>query len=143
MGVEHTALNYNNLIKNLSNCCLTVSNCGSCKQSNCLIGYSKKCVTNCLKDKVTYVMDGQVNIPYVDGKIYDKHDLIDATADVLKQCKNCDKEHFDNCLINILRNCYEILLLGEIQEYKGSTLLYLNDVKKLDENIAEELLKRL
>lgn len=143
MGIEHKEVNFNNLIKNLGTCCLTESSCGTCKQGSCLIGYSKNCVTNCLKEGVTYVMDGQANIPYVDSKVYDKYDLIDAIADVLRQCKSCDKNHFENCLINVLRNCYEILLLGEIQEYKGSTLLYLNDIKSVDEEIAQEILKRL
>lgn len=143
MGIEHSEVNYNNLINNLGNCCLTESICGTCKEGECLIGYGKKCVVNCLKEGVTYIIDGQANIPYIDGKVYDISDLIDATADVLKQCKNCDKNHFDNCLINVLRNCYEILLLGEMQEYKGSNLLYLDDIKSVDEKIAKELLKRL
>ena len=143
MGIQHSEVNYDNLINNLGNCCLTEERCGTCKQSNCLIGYSKKCVISCLKSSVTYVIDGQANIPTIDGKVYDKHNLIDATADVLKQCKNCNKDHFDNCLINVLRNCYEVLLFGEKQDYNGSNLLYLNDIKSLDEEIAEELLKRL
>ena len=143
MGIQHSEVNYNNLMNNLGGCCLTEARCGTCKQSNCLIGYSKKCVTSCLKEGVTYVIDGQDNIPSIDGKVYDKHNLIDGIADLLKQCKSCNKNHFDNCLINVLRNCYEILLLGEKQGYKGSTLLYLNDLKDVNEEIVEELLKRL
>jgi len=38
----------------------------------CLIGYSKICITNSLKGKVTYVLDGQENIPLADGKIANK-----------------------------------------------------------------------
>lgn len=143
MGIQYNEVDFNSLIKHVGKSCLTEGVCGTCKQKKCLIGYSKACITNCLKDKVTYVIDGQENIPYVDGKIYDKHDLIDGIADLLRQCKSCDKDHFDNCMINVLRNCYEVLLFGEIQSYKGSTLLYLNDIKAVDKDVADELLKRL
>lgn len=143
MGILFNEVNYNNLIKNVGESCLTTASCGTCKMNKCLIGYSKICITNSLKGKVTYVLDGQENIPLADGKIYDKGHLTDAIADLLKQCKSCDKDHFENCLINVLRNCYEILLFGDIQPYKGSTLLYLNDIKNLNSDLSREILSKL
>ncbi|MGL4107754.1 hypothetical protein [Clostridium sp. LP20] len=143
MGILSTEVNYNSLLNNLGKCCLTTDSCKTCKGKACLIGYSKACVTSCIKDSVTYVMDGQKNIPMADGKLYDSHDLIDGIADLLKQCKNCDKDHFDNCLINVMRNCYEVLLLGDIQEYKGSSLLYLSAIKDVDSEISGEIMSRL
>lgn len=130
-------------MKNVGNSCLTTDSCGTCKLKTCLIGYSKICIANSLKEKVTYVIDGQANIPLADGKIYDKSYLTDSIADLLKQCKNCDKDHFENCLVNVLRNCYEILLFGDIQPYKGSTLLYLNHIKSLNSNLSTEIFSKL
>lgn len=143
MAVLYNEVNFNKLINSLGKCCLTENACGSCKKSKCLIGYSKECLIGCLKNQVTYVMDGQANIPLADGKVYDNHDLVDAISDTLMQCKNCKENHFENCIINVLRNCYEILLFGEIQEYKGSTLLYINDIRNENEDIANEVFKRL
>ena len=143
MGILSTEVNYNSLLKNLGESCLTTDSCGTCKGKACLIGYSKACVTSCIKDGVTYIMDGQANIPMADGKVYDHHYLVDGIVDLLKQCKNCDKDHFDNCLINVMRNCYEVLLLGDIQEYKGSSLLYVNSLRDVDSKISEEILGRL
>lgn len=143
MAILYNEVNYNNLIKNVGESCLSIASCGECKLDKCLIGYSKICITNSLKDKVTYVMDGQSNIPSSDGKIYDRGHLTDSISDLLKQCKSCDKDHFENCLINVLRNCYEILLFGDIQPYKGSTLLYLNNIKNVNSDIANEILSKI
>lgn len=143
MGILNSEVDYNTLITNLGSTCLTVDACGTCKGEKCLVGYGKKCVTNCLKDKVTYVMNGQDNLPSIDGKMYDHEYLTDGITDLLKQCKNCDKDHFDNCLINVLRNCYEILLFGEIQNYPGSTLIYLNNIKEVNAEVANAIFRKM
>ncbi|MBU5456010.1 hypothetical protein [Caproiciproducens sp. MSJ-32] len=57
-----------------------------------------------------------------------------------KSLKNIVK--FNNCIVNILRSCYEVILLGEEKDYKGSALLYINDLKETNPEIADELFKR-
>ncbi|MEG0295212.1 MAG: hypothetical protein RR620_00755 [Clostridium sp.] len=143
MAISYNEINFNNLIGKVGTCCLTEDVCGTCKKSDCLIGYSKECVSGCLRNKVAYVMDGQERIPLADGKIYEKEDLVDAISDTLIQCKSCKEEHFDNCIINVLRNCYEVLLFGDIKEFKGSTFLYLTQVKENNEALATEIFQRI
>lgn len=61
-------------------------------------------------NKVTYVMDGMKNIPVTDVRIYDKGNIANGIVDILKTCKNCKENHFENCIVNILRSCYEVVL---------------------------------
>ncbi len=136
MGNSNGELNFNDLITNLGRCCLTKGVCGECSKEKCLIGYSKESVTNCIKNNVTYVMNGSANIPINDTKLYDAEGLIIAIADTLKQCKGCKENHYDNCIINVLRSCYEVGLFGEIQDYKGSALVYLNMIKDINPDLA-------
>ncbi|MBD5593422.1 hypothetical protein HYI10_19405, partial [Clostridium botulinum] len=74
-----------------------------------------------------------------DTKLYDKDYVITAIADILKRCKSCQENHYDNCIINVLRNCYEISLFGEGQEYQGSAFMYLNGLKSVNEEIADKI----
>lgn len=43
---------------------------------------------------------------------------------ILKECKDCKEDHVENCIINAIRNCYEVGLFGDVQPYGGSTLQY-------------------
>lgn len=141
MGVMSSEVDFNLLLNDLGECCLQLDNCVNCSKENCIIGYAKECVKGCLKDDVTYVMDGCNNIPLHDSKIFDTELLVHAIANILKQCKSCKEDHYENCLINVMRSCYEICLLGEAQKYKGSTFTYLNDIKAVKEEIADKIIQ--
>lgn len=140
MGVMSNEVNFDLLLSDLAECCLQ-GNCPECKKSKCLIGYIKESVKGCLKDNVTYVMDGCENIPLEDSKIFEKETLINAIVNILKQCKSCKEDHYSNCLINVMRSSYEVCLFGEVQEYKGSTLTYLNDISKVNPEIAKAIME--
>ncbi|WP_315118919.1 hypothetical protein [uncultured Clostridium sp.] len=142
MGILANEINFDSLITNLGNCCLTEEKCKSCSKDGCLIAYSKEGVKNCLKNSVSYVENGCENIPLVDTKVYDENNLIIAIADILNQCRSCRENHFDNCVINVLRNCYEVALVGEVQRYKGSTLIYLSDIKNLNPEIGAKIMDK-
>ena len=139
MGISNNEINYESLIKHLGNCCLTEEACGSCKKEKCLIGYSRSSIASCLNHKVTYVIDGYKNLPSADTKLYSNNELIEGIADILHQCRSCSENHFDNCIINILRSSYEILIFGEPIEYKGSSLLYFVDAKSKNKELAEKI----
>ena len=47
-------------------------------------------------------------------------------------------EHTENCIINVIRNCYEVGLFGDVQAFEGSVLQYLMFVKN---NFPEKSLK--
>lgn len=136
MGILNSEMKYQEVINDLDNCCLTEQHCGSCDMDGCIIGYAKKCAMACREEGVTYVDEGSEKIPF-DTKIYDEEAAVAGIAHILKQCKSCDTSHFDNCIINIIRNCYEISLFGEVQGYKGSAFQYLNQIHNLKPEIAK------
>jgi len=129
------------LIKEIGNCCLGEESCGKCEKENCLIGYCKKCLLTVIKQKDDFIDGGTENIPYSDVKIYDNEVLVDAIGFLLNQCRNCNLYHDKDCIINIIRECLEIILFGDSQEYKGSVLIYLNDVKSVNNEMADKILK--
>ncbi len=51
-------------------------------------------------------------------------------AHILKECKDCKEDHVENCIINVIRNCYEVGLFGDVLSYEGSALQYLMKVKE-------------
>lgn len=140
MGILNTEINYDKILNDLSACCLTEEHCGSCEKSSCIVGYAQNCLTKCFKDNVTYVQDGSDNIPFTDFKVYNSDDFEQGIAQILKQCRSCTYNHFDNCIINIIRNCYEIGLFGEIQPYEGSNFRYLNQIHNSHPEIAERII---
>ncbi|AWZ48527.1 hypothetical protein C3495_06720 [Clostridiaceae bacterium 14S0207] len=142
MGIANNEINFNSIIKNLGNSCLTEERCNTCNKEKCLIGYSKKCINGCFKNDVTYVESGFENIPSIDTKIYEQQDIIAGISDILKQCRSCKENHYDNCIINVLRSCYEIILFGEHQEYSGSALVYLNKIKDINEEIGDKIFQQ-
>lgn len=142
MGVSFKELNFSRLVDKLQPCCLSERECGVCERASCLVGYGTECIKSCMINKVTYVQGGYDNIPITDTRVYDKEYITDAVVDILKTCKNCKESHFDNCIVNILRSCYEVILFGEEKEYKGSALVYLNDLKEGNPEMSEKLFEK-
>lgn len=122
MAVSFDKLNTGVILKDLGSACLK---CPNCEKSDCLIGYGKQCITNCVTQNITYVEDGFANIPMGDFKKYDEETLINGIANILQLCGSCKENHFENCIINILRSCYELELFGETQEYNGDAIEYI------------------
>jgi len=141
MGILNSEMNYDQIIADLSKCCLTKEHCGTCDKPSCIVGYAQNCLMGCFKEGVTYVTDGTDNIPYTDFKIYREEDFEEGIAHILKQCRSCTYEHFDNCLISVLRNCYEIGLFGEAQPYDGSNFRYLNQINTSHPEIASRIIE--
>ncbi|MSS64206.1 hypothetical protein [Velocimicrobium porci] len=125
MGIMYEELDDEIALKDLTNVCLTENICVECIKEDCLVGYAKKCLTNCLKDRVTYVENGVENIPIGDTKVYYEEDMATGIANILKICRSCGELHFENCIINVIRSCYEVALFGEEREYHGSAFAYL------------------
>lgn len=122
-------LNANLIDKDLENCCRGEDLCGECQSTHCIIGYAKRCIENYKKTPKKNVPSGIHNIPTMDVKLFDEVELETAIAHILKECKDCKEEHTENCIINVIRSCYEVGLLGDIQTYEGSSLQYLMFLK--------------
>lgn len=62
------------------------------------------------------------------------HYFYTASLHLLEYCssynrKDCKEDHVEDCIINVIRNCYEVGLFGEVQPYEGSALQYLMRLK--------------
>ncbi|MTI48793.1 MAG: hypothetical protein FH761_13195 [Firmicutes bacterium] len=118
-------INYDLLIKDLSNCCLKDSYCQSCQGEKCLIGYSQKQLIDSLKSREEFLEGVLDELPLYDVKNYDEETILKSIGNLLKQCRNCKTYHDEDCIINIVRSALEIAILGESHEYEGSVLMYL------------------
>lgn len=134
-----TTFEYDGLIRNIGQCCLTEEQCGTCEKEHCLIGYCKECILTCLKNRDNFITGGMTNLPVEDTKIYDTDKVAHGIGYLLNQCRNCNLYHDEECLLNVIRSSLEIILFGEVIEYMGSTLLYLNDIKDKNPEIAQKV----
>lgn len=135
-----SSIDYEQLITEIGNCCLGEETCGGCENRKCLIGYCKECLLTALKQSDDFIDGGTEEIPNSDVKIYDNEVLIDTIGFLLNQCRNCNLYHDEDCIINIVRQCLEIILFGDTLEYKGSVLIYLADIKSVNSDIADKIL---
>lgn len=111
----------------LQSCCKT---CDQCQKENCTIGYAKECIKEYQRAPKKEVEDGVRRVPTMDFKVFDETELENAIAHILKECKDCKEDHVEDCIINVIRNCYEVGLLGDVQSYEGSALQYLMNLKQ-------------
>lgn len=127
--VHKKGLNAELVANDLENCCRTEGVCGQCQNNACIIGYAKQCIINYKKEPKKEVPNGMEQIPTTDFKVFDETEMETAIAHILKECKDCKEDHTEDCIINVIRSCYEVGLLGDVQPYEGSTLQYLMHLK--------------
>ena len=130
MGEAHKKGFNDKLVENdLENCCRNEAVCGQCQKSGCIIGYAKQCVKEYQNEPKKEVPDGTERIPTTDCKVFEQIDLEIGIAHILKECKDCREDHVENCIINVIRGCYEVGLFGDVQPYEGSALQYVMRLK--------------
>ena len=130
MAEEHKkGLNAELIGNDLEHCCRGEDACGQCQGNLCTIGFAKLCIQEYKKAPKKEVPGGADNIPTMDFKVFDETELETAIAHILKECKDCKEDHTEDCIINVIRNCYEVGLLGDIHPYEGSSLQYLMYLK--------------
>ncbi len=129
-------INYDLLIRDLSNCCLKDVYCESCQGDKCLIGYAKNRVVYSLKENEEFIDDGLDQLPLYDVKTYDEETVLRSIGNILKQCRNCKAYHDEDCIINIVRSALEIIIFGESHDYEGSVLMYLASISNGDQEAA-------
>lgn len=127
--VHKKGLNAELIWKDLEDCCRGEALCGKCQNAACTVGFAKECIENYTKAPRKEVPDGTDRIPTMDFKVFDEAKLGKAIAHILKECKDCREDHTENCIINVIRNCYEVSMLGDVQNYEGSSLQYLMFLK--------------
>lgn len=143
--VHKKGLNAALVANDLEHCCRSEAVCGQCQKTACTIGYAKQCIQNYQKEPKKEVPEGTEHIPTMDFKVFDETELETAIAHILKECKDCKEDHTENCIINVIRNCYEVGLLGDVHPYEGSVLQYLvylkSDFPEKSNHIADIYMK--
>lgn len=138
MGITKDELDLQEIFRDLGTICKTEAACGQCAGKGCLVGFSKECAAECRIKNQTYVINGYDEIPPSDIRGgYDEYDVLHAIAHLLLQCRACKKDHFENCIINIVRSCLEVIEIGEEQSYEGDPLSYMIKIRGLDTQKAD------
>ncbi|KEI01327.1 hypothetical protein [Clostridium botulinum] len=132
-------LDFNALIDALSECCLGENVCKCCKNEKCLIGYCRKNLVTSLKKDVTIIDGAMRDIPLCDTKVFDENSVIDAIGLILCQCRNCNKYHNENCIVNLFRSTCEVILLGNPHDYEGSVLTYIKSIREINDEIGSKI----
>lgn len=131
MEEEHKkGLNADLIENDLEHCCRSEAVCGQCRGKSCNIGFAKKCISDYKRAPQKEVPDGTEGIPITDFRTFDEVELETAIAHILKECKDCKEDHTENCIINVIRSCYEVSLIGDTHPYEGSTIQYLMFLKE-------------
>lgn len=131
-------IDYEGLIREIEKCCLE---CDVCELNGCLIGFCKKNLMTALKNNDEFIPGGLDNLPLGDVKVYQEENVIDFVGFLLNQCRNCHFYHDEDCIVNIVRSALEVILVGEPQEYGGSNVKYLSELKNVNSEIADKVLK--
>ena len=131
MAIMMEDLNLLEIFKDLGKICKTPAVCGKCAEKACLVGYSRNVAVECRKEKRTGIPNGFENIPPSDIRGgYDEYEVLHAIAHLLLQCKECKDDHYENCIINIIRSCLEVIEFGEEQKYEGNVIQYLMKISQ-------------
>ena len=118
------------IFKDIAKVCKSEASCGKCAEKACLVGYARDCVGRCKRNEITYVPNGAADVPKMDIRGgYDEYDALHAIAHLLVQCHSCKENHFENCIISVVRNCFEVIEFGEEQPFDGEVLKYLMELK--------------
>ena len=134
-------LDYMKMFKDIATVCMTEHVCGKCWDKGCYVGYARECIGDAKKQNTDTIQGGFEEIPLADFKGgYDEAAILDAIAHTLKQCKSCKEFHYEDCLVNIVRSCFESLAFGEFVGYPGNALEYLVKVQEKYPSAALELM---
>lgn len=146
MAITQQELDLIEIFQDIGKICHGEEHCGKCAEKGCLVGYARASASECRVKDRTYVQDGMEEIPPSDIRGgYDEYEVLHAIAHLLLQCRACKENHFENCVINVVRSCFEVIELGDEQVYEGDPLSYLMKIKSINEEkaaiIAEEYMR--
>lgn len=132
MGITREEIDLQELFRDLGKICKIEDICGKCAYRACLVGYSKDCAAQCRVNKQTFVSNGYEEIPPLDIRGgYDEYEVLHGIAHILLQCRSCKQNHYEDCILNIIRSCLEIIEFGDSQIYEGDVVSYLMKMKDL------------
>lgn len=129
---------YDKIEQSLKNICDECSylNTEKCSRSQCNIGFSKFLLNYAKDNSAAVLEDGARLIPRDDFKYYSEELIADSIGEVCKLCKECRENHSEQCIISLCRRSLESTLLSEHIEYPGNILMYMVEVSKQNEGLA-------
>lgn len=134
-------INYLKMFKDIANVCMTENVCGRCQEKGCFVGYARECIGDAKKKDTDTLEGAYLDIPVTDVKGgYDRVHTLETIGHTLKQCKSCKEYHYDDCLVNIVRTCFEVIAFGDAQHYNGSAFQYLTTLQEKYPDEALEIL---
>jgi len=136
---ERSEINFSGIREKIEDVCLTESECDQCAKIKCLLGFAKVSIRYALEKNTYNIPQGEKLVPLSDAKLYSQHEVVEALAETLLQCKNCRDNHEENCIINITRLCLEAILTGEPMPYHGNILIHLVDLSRINSEAGAQV----
>ncbi|GBF35302.1 hypothetical protein DCCM_4425 [Desulfocucumis palustris] len=118
-------------------------NTEDCKESGCLVGFSKKVLRFALQKGVLDIPGASGLIPSSDFKPYYSDTVAPVLAETCRQCKECRDNHSPDCVVALVRSAMELTVLPEAVPYPGSIFMYLAGIKSRDPQLAAKLADEL
>lgn len=145
LNYENQEVSFEKLEKELEHSCqeCDLNERGDCEGNKCLIGFAKKIVKFSKVNGALSISGGSTLIPTGDFKIYNTETIAQTLASTCKQCKNCRENHSDDCVVSLIRKSLENTVLKENVLYPGSVLMYLMQVAKQNQDLAQKIKESL
>jgi hypothetical protein len=142
MCIDYNEINFQEIFQDLVKVCKTERICGKCDGIECLVGYSQDCIAICRLNEKAYVENGIQNMPRYDEKGgFDEYETLFAISHLLTQCRSCKEAHNENCIINVIRSCLEVIEFGKMQRYEGTPLQYILRLAEIDKKKSDMVLR--
>lgn len=110
-----------------------------CIKSKCNVGFALNSIKASTQNSIKIIDDGEKLIPKNDTKLYNKNLIAKGIASVCRICKECNNCLDDNCTISLARKSLERTCLSDDVDYPGSILMYLFNVSKQDQELADKI----
>lgn len=134
-------VDFTNLKKQVSSCCLQSEGCLRCDDGNCCIYNAKKSINLFEQKRLRIIPKGMNNIPNFDTKVYHDVEVVNAVAESLLLCKQCKENHEKDCVINVIRASLERVLFGDnVEDYKGTILQHIMELREINSELADNIM---
>ena len=126
------------LNKAVEDICLGEKRCGDCSGGNCIIGYTKNILKNA-RDKEEYYIKESRDLTKFINKDFDKNKVIEALSLIIADYMKYGMVKDEKFIINQIRGYLELILFRRKLKFDGNLGKYLEQVKKIDSTIGENL----
>jgi putative Ca2+/H+ antiporter (TMEM165/GDT1 family) len=108
--------------------CLGEAHCGKCQGSKCTVGYARETLNNGLASNERLVAREYLNGSR-GSKRFDRDKLRNVLGMICRSCLNCGPAHDKACILNRLRELFEMEYYGQKIIFHGNMDAYLKDMQ--------------